>query len=560
MPVRRRFTLFSRESFLLLLLIIFHSIILVFYVSHHMHGAPLFGDEADKISQAAKYYFSGDMEVLDGAPYPPLLYFTTQPLFKCFGVSKTVAVSTNIIFIILLVVSTFWIAMKLAPGTGYGLLAAGIVMVFPGTIALSRIYYQDFANIAMTSTAMAFLLASRGFTSRKWTLAFGLVSGLGMLTRGNFCIFLFGPAAGVLAMSMLGIAHWGYEIAPQERSRMRIIFNVALGFILSVAVASIWYLRDYPVVINFGLQRVTLEANAAEVVRHNPKSIFFYLYSLIDYQISELLFIPVAALGIWGVARRFTVTLPLLLCILVGYLVFVFPEWKLARYVAPMLPAFAVLLAVGAASVKCSILRVIIIIFCILTGTMQYAFLTFPSRFSEEYFIGAGRLAAPLLGYRMGIDDYQDDIPKPISNTNFHIKETGEVLREFMEKRAVKNKDSKDAVFNPFTMSCFAEAVLIPDEPGSQSLIDCGYEWPYVSAVYNLNMRVIQSYLHPDGKVELHPSPDFIAADLDPGNSDIIACFDPKLIEIFGLQDKYDSLGSWHIAGNGIPMHLYGKK
>ncbi len=556
----RRATFHGPAILALAALIIAHSAVLLYYVPRHMHGAPLFGDEADKISQAAKYFYSKDMAVLDGAPYPPALYFATQPPFKYFGVGKNVAVATNILFIAILMISVYRLAANLGAGPWRGLFAAALVMFFPGAFALSRIYFQDFANIAMTSAALAFLAATRGFTSRSRTLAFGLVCGLGMLTRANFCIFLFGPAIGVFAMTMSGRAAWGHDIPLHGRFRRDAVINTALGLALSLAVASIWYLRDYPNVIRYGTQRVTLDANVAGVAWHSVKSLFFYLYSLIDYQISELLFIPVAGLGTWAAIKRFPSCLPLVLCVAGAYLFFVFPEWKLARYIAPMLPAIAVCAAVGAASVKTKAIRWIIMALCLTCGAAQFYFLTFPSRYTESDFIGSGRIASRLFGFKMHIDDYQDDIPRAMDHTNFYIAESGDALLQFLKTHRSRFEGGVSVAPKTFTMSCFAEASSIHPIATGEMKIDCGYPWAYISAVNNLKMRVVMGAVMPDGQIKLHETPDFNPDDVHPGNSDVIATYDPGFLSKQNLQNRYELLGSWRVAGNVVPLLLYGSK
>ncbi len=75
-------------------------------------------------------------------------------------------------------------------GPWTGLLAALIALTSPLVIVYSTNYFLELPLIAMVALATWALVRSQGFTSRPYTLMFGLAAGLGMLTKWSFIFFL----------------------------------------------------------------------------------------------------------------------------------------------------------------------------------------------------------------------------------------------------------------------------------------------------------------------------------------------------------------------------------
>ena len=501
-----------------------HSAILLYYARYHMNAAPLFGDEADKIAQAANFFYTRSLQILDGAPYPPLIYFCTFPLYAIFGVGKLTAVSTNILFLAVLAVSLFSIIRHFGKSDWYAVLAFAVVMFFPGVFALSRIYFQDFANIAMVTATFAALLATRNFSNLRATVVFAVVGGLGMLTRGNNMIFWIVPTT-FTALEGLVVQRRGAG----SESRLRTLRNIVIGAAIGFVIAAMWYLRNYPFVFEFGRSRLTLNANMAHVPWYDPESLLFYLYAMIDYQISPWLFPTILAVSVFALVRKFRSLVPILLWIAVPYIFFCFPQWKLARYTAPILPAFAILFALGIEAVPRKVIRGVLIALVLIPAVVQFAF--FSARGSADdvtEFLGNGKLAGFLLRFHMDLAVYQDAEPKPIQDTNFHVDEVGKVLTRL-------NYPGRQ-----YKLLCFDEQVYF-DLPGNvpEVVVECGYFWHYVITINNVNALLIESALLDDGRIVYRRPENLTHVDATPDAADLLVSFGDQPIEQLGLYDKF---------------------
>ena len=529
---------------------IIYSAILVIYVHLHMHAAPLFGDEADKISQAANFFYMHNLSALDGAPYPPLIYFLSQPIFYFFGVFKTTAVAANVFFIPILILSIMYLCRHIGLSRLQGLAAALLTLFFPGVFALSRIYFQDFANTAMVAAAMAALVASKGFSSRKGTILFGIVAGFGMLTRANNVIFWLVPAFWVFGSTLIFNILWGNEEKKPTIKLDRFFINIAIGATIGLTLAGLWYFRNYPNVFNFGFSRVTQHPNMAEFPWHSKQSLLFFLYALIDYQISPLLVIPVIIFSLLAVIRYPKQTFPIFLWILVPYIFFIFPEWKLARYTAPMLPAFAILFIKGVTVLRLKWVYGILTALLVLTAMAQFTFFSIPGRnLSERKLIGNGILASKLLGIKMDHDDYQDDIPKPILDWDFHVAEVSRVL---LDTQKQINKPGPMKVF------CYGSVMFYQHEDEEPlPIVECGYFWDYMRAINNLQMVMITAGIDKEGKLFQEEIDIYDKHGASPESCDLITSYGSFPLESQGLMEKVKFIDAFQIPGTAEKMGFW---
>ena len=125
--------------------------------------------------------------------WPVLLYFTTFLMLKLFGKSLIVLVlMTNVFYLFILMLSVFFICKKIKD-IETGLFAAISVALMPAFFMVSRDYALDFPVTAMVSLGVMFLIYSDGFKLVVPSIMFGVVSGLGLLTKGQYVFFIAGP-------------------------------------------------------------------------------------------------------------------------------------------------------------------------------------------------------------------------------------------------------------------------------------------------------------------------------------------------------------------------------
>jgi 4-amino-4-deoxy-L-arabinose transferase-like glycosyltransferase len=261
-------------------------------------------------------------EHLTGA-YPPLYHTVIAAFWGVLGKSVSVARLANLLALTILFFGTYGIGRHvLGPYTSA--IAATLACFYPYMLWLSRETLIDYWLAAMVTLAMWTLLKTNAFKDRRWSVGFGFIAGLGMLTKWTFPFFVILPAI------------WFAR---------RNLKNALLALSIAVALTAYWYLPSIPVLREF------LKINTAGAVfegdpnRFSVEAFVFYLRALEGYQ----LFLPLFATFIAGLVlvwkRGDERWIPLVLWILGGWLGLMLFQNKDPRYSAPLLPAVALISA-----------------------------------------------------------------------------------------------------------------------------------------------------------------------------------------------------------------------
>lgn len=164
---------------------------------------PIGFDVADHMNRTIMYYhWLQESTVIQGllrvfrhvdVLYPPLFYVLS--LFCVRLGTDTLTMSSfvwaNFIFFIVVVFCVYAIANKLFD-RDIALLSAFFFSSFPMVINSYRAYSIDMALTAMVVLGVYVLLWSDNFTRTRGALLFGLVSGLGLLTKLPYAIYIMG--------------------------------------------------------------------------------------------------------------------------------------------------------------------------------------------------------------------------------------------------------------------------------------------------------------------------------------------------------------------------------
>ncbi len=124
--------------------------------------------------------------------YPPLFHYGIVALYALFGPDEDVAAMVNVLYLAILLGSTWWIAARWRGGWAAAL-AALLLGLFPMIFAMSRYLYIDFAQTAMVALCMALLLAAERFSRRRLSLTFGLALGAAFLLKWTVAAFIAAP-------------------------------------------------------------------------------------------------------------------------------------------------------------------------------------------------------------------------------------------------------------------------------------------------------------------------------------------------------------------------------
>jgi len=256
--------------------------------------------------------------------YPPLTHSLIAASWAVFGKTVHVAELTNLVAVAVLMLATYGIGRTLMePFTAAT--AAMLVSFYPLMLWLSREIMIDYWLTAIVALAILVLLKTEHFENTRWAAAFGVVAGLGMLTKWTFPFFVILPAA------------W----FPRKNWK-----NAGLALGIAIIIAAYWYLPSIMALREF------LRLNTAGAVfegdpeRFSTAAFVFYVRALEGYQLFFPLFVAFVA-GMILLVKRFDQRwAPIPLWLTGGWLGLLLFQNKDPRYSAPLLPAVALVSAI----------------------------------------------------------------------------------------------------------------------------------------------------------------------------------------------------------------------
>lgn len=293
--------------------------------------------------------------------YPPLVPLTAAPFYALFDIDPDVGIAgMNLVFLGILILSIFGIGKIMANGM-VGALSAFIVAMYPAIFGYSRTFMYDIPLMAMVTLGLYMLLKTENFKHRKYSLLFGLVLGLGMLTKWTYALFIIGPICFVL-----------YRAIKSHGLKSFIVTNIISSIIIATVLSALWYGPNISVIYSL---RYYVQQN----VNAPPYSI-----SLI-YHMSFLLFaISIVAL-IYIILSNKTDQYVLFLIIWIGvpFILFSLQEHQEPRYIAPILPAFALISAIGIDTAKNKKIKSILIASITILSLFQFFSCSYGQGFKE---------------------------------------------------------------------------------------------------------------------------------------------------------------------------------
>jgi hypothetical protein len=166
-----------------------------------------------------------------GAPNAPLVPFLAAPL-TAMDPMGTAPVLVLIPFMWLLIVSSYSIYRRFAGP--WAAVAGTVVTAFlPGVLSYGRLLQFALPLTAVLTAALAALLASQRLTSRKWSVVFGVLIGLALLTR----TVVLAMVPGLMLAALVLAAR-----RPLDKLWMR---NLALAMVATAVVAGPWYITNF---------------------------------------------------------------------------------------------------------------------------------------------------------------------------------------------------------------------------------------------------------------------------------------------------------------------------
>lgn len=274
--------------------------------------------------------------------YPPFVPGVTALLYQIAGRSYETAMATQVLFLVLLVFATWALGNRLL-GSPAGLLAGLLLLAAPGIRLNAAEYMLDLPLAAMVVAAACALLSSQGFSRRSGSLAFGLLAGIGMLTKWTFFVFLALPALLAIVLPSGGAAQ-----APIGRGRRWA--HLALAILVASAVMAPFYLPILPILV----KKTVVHAGGAADGVSSPFSLdsaLFHLQALprklLGWPLTFTLAAGTTAL-LWSAAgaRRAAALLTTWALSLYAFFTFAVAN-KQSRYLLPWLPVLLLMAAGG---------------------------------------------------------------------------------------------------------------------------------------------------------------------------------------------------------------------
>ncbi|MBI3827192.1 MAG: glycosyltransferase family 39 protein [Candidatus Rokubacteria bacterium] len=261
--------------------------------------------------------------------YPPAVPCTAAIVYRLAPSDVGAAQVVILGFLALGMAATCSIARRLAGETA-GVVAAALFGSAPFVVELTLRFQLDVPLAALVALMLAVALKTEGFRRPGWSLAAGVVFGLGMLTKPPFPVYVLAP---------LALLAW------QGRSRRGLV-NVALASVVAAAIALPWY---GPRLIGLPLQvanRSYRQANEAGLPEpFTSTALAYYPVNLVPQFGAVAAALLVLGLAV-AVARRSW----FVLAALAPWVLFFVIQNKNLRYTVPLLPAAAVTAAMGFAA------------------------------------------------------------------------------------------------------------------------------------------------------------------------------------------------------------------
>jgi len=255
--------------------------------------------------------------------YPPLYYAVVAIAYRLLGTSIDSAQLANLPALVLLALATYGIARQLMTSSA-AVVAAVLVNFYPFMLWISRETLIETWLTAMVALAIWTLLQTREFTRPGWSLIFGVVCGLGMLTKWTFLIFVALPALWAARK------HWS---------------NAVKAAAVAALISAYWYIPRFPTLARSWQQVAVAAPNEGDPTFFSAQAWIFYIRALEG----SLLFLPLFLAFLVGavvVIRKWNSQWStVLLSILGGWAGLMLLPGADPRYATGALPAIAVVTA-----------------------------------------------------------------------------------------------------------------------------------------------------------------------------------------------------------------------
>jgi hypothetical protein len=340
-----------RDSLVLALLTVFHFVNNLIWL--RLDHYPPVDDEAFHLQKCFMYRdvlsgsFSGIGSRLLNVDrlYPPLMPLFSAVTSFLTGRSTTNAlIMTNSLFLAGIFICVYLIGRRLGNGR-IGLIAAALLSLYPMFFHLGKMFMLETALSFFVVCGVLVLMKTDGFRNTGQSFVFGLVSGLGLLAKQSYAVYVLPMAAAAMFVALNSARR---EFMPRVRPG-RIVLNFLFSAAVCAWLAGLWYFPRWQVMVPL---LVRASADSSVVPHQIPifsfESFLFYPRMLVNEQMLLFFFLVFLYTLRKSVRSLRQKDGWMLYCwIAAPYLLFTLIKNKFWYYTACSLPAFAIFSALG---------------------------------------------------------------------------------------------------------------------------------------------------------------------------------------------------------------------
>jgi len=376
---------------IILSLLAFHAINNIAVIN--MDKGPLYADSADLFESSLKYWelFNRKdldsynaknrfVEFVDSTDRTPLLPLVATVNYYFFGVSEKVAIHTNLLYLALMFICTYYIGIYFFKNKKIALFSVFLLSMYPIIFGMSRVFIRDYSAISLNLLSTLILLGNKKRTVA-WGILSGVIIGLTLLNRVTNIFFIVWPLFYFIKETC--------KLSKNKRISILAGFFLSSGLIMSIwyPLGFIKYLSDYKIAWQ--------SLSYARINIFSFKSLTYYFDSLINNQIYGFFsFIFAISLIIIFQKKLKTNIKSCFILIFIPLLFFTFIASKQNRFTISYLPYIALITSYGIFQIKNKIVLKILLSLTVLVSFSQFIIINYsklgPKIFKNVHAIKAG--------------------------------------------------------------------------------------------------------------------------------------------------------------------------
>jgi hypothetical protein len=265
--------------------------------------------------------------------YPLLYPLLVAFFYRLFGTSVDVAQAVNLPAIAILMLSTYAIGKRVLPPM-QAAWAGVLVAFYPYMLWLSRETLIEYWLSALVAVAILALYRTEGFSNLRYSLLFGAVCGLGMLTKTTFILYVGLPTL------------WF------ARKNLK---NAFISAVPALLIGSYWLLPQWAAFREYLKGTAMFGRVEGDPELFTWQSVVYYVRALDGYEIFFPLFLLFIAGLIYAIRRSTPEWTPIFIWIVSGTLALIFIQNKDPRFYSPLLSAVALVSAAALTRIRLTI-------------------------------------------------------------------------------------------------------------------------------------------------------------------------------------------------------------